>query len=64
MPYLQWARQDLDLSTLLDERRLQLGLAFWLNGHNSNLKFGYTQIDRDNSKRRSQLQVQYQVFQF
>ena len=64
MPYVQWARQDLDLSTLLDERRLQLGLDFWFNGHNSNLKFAYTKIDRDNSKRRSQLQVQYQVFQF
>ncbi len=64
MPYIQWARQDFDLATLLDEKRTQGGLAFWLNGHNSNLKLAYTSIDRDRSKKRSQFQVQYQVFAF
>lgn len=64
MPYVQWARQDLDLTTLLDEKRTQGGLAFWFNGHNSNLKLAYTTIDRDRSKKRSQFQVQYQVFAF
>ena len=64
MPYVQWARQDFDLVTLLDEKRTQGGLAFWFNGHNSNLKLAYTTIDRDRSKKRSQFQVQYQVFAF
>jgi len=64
MPYVQWARQDFDLATLLDEKRTQGGLAFWFNGHNSNLKLAYTTIDRDRSKKRSQFQVQYQVFAF
>jgi hypothetical protein len=64
MPYVQWAREDFDLTTLLDEKRTQGGLAFWFNGHNSNLKLAYTSIDRDRSKKRNQLQVQYQVFAF
>lgn len=64
MPYVQWAREDFDLTTLLDEKRTQGGLAFFFSGHNSNLKLAYTKIDRDRSARRNQFQVQYQVFQF
>jgi hypothetical protein len=64
MPYVQFARQDFDAANLLDEKRTQGGLAFWFNGHNSNLKLAFTSIDRDKSKKRNQFQVQYQVFAF
>ena len=64
MPYIQLARQDFDAATRPDEKRTQGGVAFWFAGHNSNLKLAWTKIDRDKSKRRNQLQVQYQVFAF
>jgi hypothetical protein len=63
-PYVQFARDDFDAVTRPDEKRTQGGLAFWFNGHNSNLKIAWTKIDRDGFKKRNQYQLQYQVFQF
>ncbi len=63
-PYVQLARDNFDAVTRPDEKRTQGGLAFWFNGHNSNLKLAWTKIDRDGAKKRNQYQVQYQVFQF
>ena len=64
MPYVQFARQNFDAVTLRDEERTQGGLAFWFNGHNSNLKLAWTKIDRDGARKRNQYVVQYQIFQF
>lgn len=63
-PYLQLARQDFDAAFRPDEKRTQAGLGYYLSGHNSNLKFAWTKIDRDGAKKRNQYQLQYQVFAF
>jgi hypothetical protein len=63
-PYVQFARQDFDAFTRPDEKRTQGGLAYYFNGHNSNLKLALTKIDRDGAKKRNQVQLQYQVFAF
>ena len=63
MPYIQYARQDFDAVTRAD-RADSGGLAFWFDGHNSNLKLAWTKIDRDSAKKRNQYQLQYQIFQF
>jgi len=63
-PYVQFARQDFDAVTRPDEKRTQGGLAYYFNGHNSNLKFAVTKIDKDGAKKRNQVQLQYQVFAF
>ncbi len=63
-PYLQFMRNDLDNPALADEKRTQLGLAFFFGGHNQNIKLGYTKIDKDAAPKRNQYLVQYQVFQF
>ena len=64
MPYVQFSRNDFDAATRADEKRTQGGLAFYFNGHNSNLKLAWTKIDKDGAKTRNQYLVQYQVYQF
>lgn len=64
MPYIQYARNDFDDAGRADEKRTQGGLAYYFNGHNSNLKFALTKIDKDGAKTRTQYLVQYQVYQF
>lgn len=63
-PYVQLARQDFDAAFRPDEKRTQLGLGYYFSGHNSNLKFAWTKIDRDGAKKRNQYVLQYQVYQF
>jgi len=63
-PYVQFARQDFDAFLRPDEKRTQGGLAYYFNGHNSNLKLALTKIDKDGAKKRNQVQLQYQVFAF
>ncbi|HEY0512333.1 MAG TPA: hypothetical protein VGH73_10540 [Thermoanaerobaculia bacterium] len=63
-PYIQYAQQNFDAATRPDEKRTQGGLAFYFNGHNSNLKLAWTKIDKDGAKKRNQYVLQYQVFQF
>jgi hypothetical protein len=64
LPYLQYARQDFSNAILADEQRPQIGIGYYFQGHNSNLKAAFTRIDRDRAKKRNQFQVQYQIFVF
>jgi hypothetical protein len=63
-PYIQYAQQNFDAVTRPDEKRTQGGLAYYFNGHNSNLKLALTSIDKDGAKKRRQIQLQYQVYAF
>ncbi len=63
-PYVQYAQQNFDAVTRPDEKRTQGGLAYYFNGHNSNLKLALTSIDKDGAKKRRQIQLQYQVYAF
>lgn len=63
-PYIQYANQNFDAATRADEKRTQGGLAYYFNGHNSNLKLALTEIDKDRAKKRKQIQLQYQVYAF
>jgi hypothetical protein len=64
LPYLQYAKQDISASNQPDEKRPQIGVGYYFEGHNSNLKVAYTRIERDNAPKRNQFQIQYQVFVF
>jgi len=63
-PFVQFATRSFAApdTTHRDEERAQAGLAWWLSGHKSNLKAGWTRITRDGAPDRDQLQLQLQVF--
>ena len=42
----------------------EIGVGRYFRGHNSNLKFAFTRIERDGSPDRDQLRLQWQVFAF
>lgn len=64
-PFVQYASQDLDQTTLVDEDRYTLGLAYFHSGHNNNLKLAYTHIDRNPGESDDdQVLLQWQIFQF
>jgi hypothetical protein len=47
-----------------NERGLQFGLAYWLDGHKSNLKAGYTLLMKDDNDDHALFTVQCQAFSF
>jgi hypothetical protein len=47
-----------------NEQGLQFGLAYWLDGHKSNLKAGYTVLKKDGSDSHRLFTVQCQAFSF
>jgi hypothetical protein len=47
-----------------DEQGLQFGLAYWLDGHKSNVKAGYTLLKKDGSDNHALFTVQCQAFSF
>ncbi len=63
-PFLQYATQNFDAVSRVDEDRLTGGLTYYINGHNNNLKLSYTEIKPDVGKSRTQINLQWQVFQF
>lgn len=63
-PYVQYAAQDFDDSTLVDEERISAGLALFVSGHANNLKLSYTRIEPDGGESRDQINLQWQIFQF
>jgi hypothetical protein len=64
MPFVQYAEQDFDAPTRTDEQRLGVGLGYFINGHNNNIKFSYTKIDPKRGDSRDQYLLQWQIFQF
>ena len=63
-PFLQYATQNFDAASRVDEERLTAGLSYYVNDHNNNLKLSYTEIKPDVGKSRTQINLQWQVFQF
>jgi hypothetical protein len=63
-PFLQYASQNFDAASRVDEERLTLGLTYYINGHNNNLKLSYTDIKPDVGDSRQQINLQWQIFQF
>lgn len=64
-PYVQFAGKDFDDDTEgKDETSLQLGLAWWLDGHKSNIKVGYTMLRKDDNPDHNVIGVQCQAFSF
>jgi len=47
-----------------NERAMQFGLAYWLDGHKSNIKAGYTVLKKDGSDDHALYTVQCQAFSF
>jgi hypothetical protein len=63
-PFLQYAAQNFDEASRIDEERLTVGLGYYINGHNNNLKLSYTKIEPDAGESRDQINLQWQIFQF
>lgn len=63
-PFIQWGSQDLDAAGAVDEDKITVGLAYFINGHNNNLKISYSKIDRTPGDSGDQINIQWQIFQF
>ena len=63
-PFVQYATQDFDAPARLDEERFTAGVAYYLNGHNNNVKLSITKIEPERGDSRDQINLQWQIFQF
>jgi hypothetical protein len=63
-PYVQFASRDLSNPSSLDDRKIQGGIAFWIQKHKLNIKAGYGKLLKDDSPDRSQFVVQTQFFYY
>ncbi len=63
-PFVQYADRDFDDPEAADTKFSQIGLAFWLKGHNRALKLGYGRLETDGAPDRDLVQLQLQVLQF
>jgi hypothetical protein len=63
-PFAQYADDNLSDATKPDQKKWQVGLAYWAKGHNFNLKLGGGQVEKTGVKNRTLVQLQMQVFFF
>lgn len=64
-PFIQYLdRNYVDRGTGHDQTNTQIGLAWWIRGHNTNLKLGWTTIEQDGAADRDQYILQAQIFMF
>lgn len=63
-PVLQVARRDSDGPLPGDETRWSIGVNYWLQRHNANIKAAYGRIDPSGLAARDQFTIQLQVFYF
>jgi hypothetical protein len=63
-PFVQWASEDFKDPTKIDETRTSIGIAYYMAGHNDNVKFSYTNIQPKHGDSRHTINIQWQVFQF
>ena len=65
-PFLQYSKHTYDAptGTFLNQYAYQAGLAFWINGHNQNVKVSAGKQHTDNSPDRTQVLVQLQIFYY
>jgi hypothetical protein len=63
-PFVQFATQRFDAPALVDEDRSTVGIAYYIAGHNDNVKLSYTRIEPKHGDSRDQINLQWQIFQF
>jgi hypothetical protein len=63
-PYVQFASRDLSNPSSRDDRKIQGGIAYWIQKHKLNIKAGYGKLLKDNSPDRSQFVLQTQFFYY
>ena len=61
---VQIAQRNYALNSLNDEIRYGGGVAYFISGHNANVKATYTRIDVQNVRATNQLTVQLQLFYY
>lgn len=64
MPIAQIAHRNFAAAAQNDETRVGAGVAYFLSGHNANVKATYTRIDVKNVRAANQVTVQLQLFYF
>ena len=63
-PFVQYATRNFDTSTTADQNQLQAGLAWWMAGHNRNLKFSVGRQHTEGQPDRTQALLQFQIFYY
>jgi len=63
-PYVTYGDRNFDDDGLDDETRLEVGLGWYLKGHQRVLKLGWATLDRDQGVDQDQIVLQLQVFKF
>jgi len=64
MPYVQFANRDVTDTSTGDDKRVSVGLNYWLAGHNANIKGAYTRLKTNGLPDRNEWTVQFQFFYF
>ena len=63
-PFVQYTARDYDVNTLADQDTFQAGVAWWLKGHNRNLKASIGRQHTKGGPNRLHCLVQFQVFAY
>jgi hypothetical protein len=63
-PFVQYSGKNFDDAALQDQAFLQVGLVWWIRGHNRNLKIGVGRQHTDTLPDRTQVVAQLQVFSY
>lgn len=63
-PFVQYATKNFDLGALADQRYWQAGLAYWMAGHQRNLKVSAGRQHTTGLADRTQVLAQMQIFFF
>ena len=63
-PFFQYAARNYDAPATADQNQLQAGVAWWMAGHNRNLKFSAGRQHTNGSPDRMQALLQFQIFYY
>jgi hypothetical protein len=63
-PFVQVNYENFDSESSNDKHFMQAGIAYYIKGHNANLKLGVGKFGGDNIKDRTQILLRLQVFMF
>jgi hypothetical protein len=63
-PFIQYSTRNYDSAALKDQSQWQLGFAYWMRGHQRNIKLGVGQQHTDGLPDRTQVQLQLQLFYY
>jgi hypothetical protein len=63
-PFVQFASRDLSNPSSPDDKKVQGGLAYWIQKHRVNVKVGYGKLLKDNAPDRAQFIIQTQFFYY